>query len=375
MYNEFRYRKNNDHITKDLITPVICNFDTVYNYKGYDYNINFDINYVQREHKIDKILVNGDCQPKEELLSKLTITCESKEVILDFIKNGKKIIEEEYKKYRKSTKETIRIFYYKSEYWVLLSKSPKRPIETIYLKKDIKEKLLKNVEKFFDNETRKSYLNYGIPYKSVCMIYGPPGTGKTSIIKSIASNLDCDLFVLPIVKDMLDNDLVGAFGYINEQDSKERIIVIEDVDTLFDNRKEGDNNNGITLQGFLNCLDGFTCIEGTMLFLTANKPEVLDSAFVRSCRIDFKIKLDYADKYQTEKMFHKFLPKQKDKFNDFYKLINHKQYTTASLQEFLFYNRDCEDIIELIDQLYDIIDYNDPKNFEILKEENKNFYS
>ena len=67
------------------------------------------------------------------------------------------------------------------------------------------------------------------------------------------------------------------------------------------------NENGITLQGFLNCLDGFTCVEGTMLFLTANKPEVLDYAFIRSCRIDHKIELDYADKYQTKNMFLKIL--------------------------------------------------------------------
>ena len=43
-----------------------------------------------------------------------------------------------------------------------------------------------------------------------------------------------------------------------------------------------------------------------MLFLTANKPEVLDFAMIRSCRIDNKIELDYADKYQTKKMFETF---------------------------------------------------------------------
>ena len=45
------------------------------------------------------------------------------------------------------------------------------------------------------------------------------------------------------------------------------------------------------------------------------------------------------------------------------------------LQEFFFYNRDCEDILIIIDKFIDIIEKNDPKNYEILKEENKNFYS
>ena len=45
------------------------------------------------------------------------------------------------------------------------------------------------------------------------------------------------------------------------------------------------------------------------------------------------------------------------------------------LQEFLFYNRDCEDILEIKDKFIKIVEKNDPKNFEIVKDENKNFYS
>jgi hypothetical protein len=45
------------------------------------------------------------------------------------------------------------------------------------------------------------------------------------------------------------------------------------------------------------------------------------------------------------------------------------------LQEFLFYNRECEDIMVIIDKFIDIIEKNDPKNFEIIKDEQKNFYS
>lgn len=109
--------------------------------------------------------------------------------------------------------------------------------------------------------------------------------------------------------------------------------------------------------------------------MTANKPEVLDAAFIRSCRIDHKLKLGYADKYQTRNMFETFLPDQIDKFDEFYSIISHKEYTTASLQELLFYNRDTDDVLKLTDKFNDIISKNDPKSFEILKDENKNFYS
>ena len=65
-------------------------------------------------------------------------------------------------------------------------------------------------------------------------------------------------------------------------------------------------------------MDGFTCVEGTMLFVTANKPEVLDFALIRSCRIDYKLELGYADEYQTKQMYEKFLPNQMEKFEGFY---------------------------------------------------------
>ena len=48
--------------------------------------------------------------------------------------------------------------------------------------------------------------------------------------------LDCDLYVLPITKHMRDPDFVEAFNYINDT-SEKPVIVIEDADTLFDDRK------------------------------------------------------------------------------------------------------------------------------------------
>ena len=299
-------------------------------------------------------------------------------MLIHFVDEARKYMDKEFKKYKKCNQETMCIYYYKKEYWCLLAKSPKRNIDTIYLKKGQREKIVGEVEKFFSDEIRNTYLSFGIPYKNITLIHGPPGTGKTSIIRSVASELDCDLYVLPITKDMLDIHLVDAFTQIDNMDGtddRKRVMVIEDIDTLFEERKEGDKNNGITLQCLLNCMDGFTCIEGTMLFVTANKPEVLDFALIRSCRIDNKIELSYADKYQTEQMFTRFLPNQKDTFKDFYDQIKHKEYTTAMLQEFLFYNRECDNILDLMEKFILIVDKNDPKNFEILKNENKNFYS
>ena len=111
-----------------------------------------------------------------------------------------------------------------------------------------------------------------------------------------------------------------------------------------------------------------------MLFLTANKPEVLDNAMIRSCRIDHKMELGYADKHQTKLMFDVFLPEQKDKFPEFYKSIKHKEYTTAMLQEFLFYNRKEENIMDIKDKFNTIVEQNSSAHFEVVKDGNQNCY-
>ena len=168
--------------------------------------------------------------------------------------------------------------------------------------------------------------------------------------------------------------LIDAIANCEEKEDRKRIIVIEDIDTIFTDRKTGDDLNSITLQGLLNCFDGFSCAEGTLLFITANSPEVFDNALLRSCRVDYRFELDYADKYQTENIFKMVLPEQKDNFNKFYKLIRSKKYTTAMLQEFLFFNRKSSDIIDKMDEFYGIIEKNDPKNFEKIKNEKENIY-
>ena len=372
-FNEWRFRRKEKPVKLKVNMPNEC--DIVIYYKDKPIRVKYTM--IKDNNDIPyKLMSQHDCSSDEEIVYQLELYGESKDLLTDFVDEAAEWHKKQKKQIKSCTKETMNIYYYKKDYWTLLSKSPKRPLSTVYLKENKLDGIMSNVKKFFSEDTRDIYLSFGIPYKSVQLVHGPPGTGKTSLIKSIASHLDCDLYILPISKDMLDTNLVDAFSYISDNEDKERIIVIEDIDTLFDGeRKEGDDHNGITLQAFLNCLDGFTCVEGTMLFLTANRPEVLDFAMIRSCRIDNKIELDYADKYQSKKMFETFLPEQKEKFKDFYKEVSHKKFTTAMLQEFFFYNRECENILDLLDGFIKIVDKNDPKNFEVVKEENKNFYS
>ncbi len=329
-----------------------------------------------------KLLRSQSCGSSEEIIYKrLSLSSGDIDTIFKLIDSSNKYCKAIINESKKTNKLTLNISYWKKEYWNFISQNPKRPIETLYLQEGVKEEIIDKIEYFFSETTRDEYISNGIPYKNVFMLYGVPGSGKTSRITTIASHFDCHIYIIPISKEITDYDLITAISYMNDDPSekavKEKtIIVIEDIDSIFTDRKKGDDNNGITLQGLLNCFDGFACVEGTLLFITANKPEVIDSAVLRSCRVDHMYELGYADKYQSESIFTQIIKdKENNSFNSFYKLIKNRQYTTAMLQEFLFYNRDSDNINGLIDEFYRIIDRNKDSHFDSSGESNDKLYS
>ncbi len=399
---EYIYDKNKDKLNNIIYTSE-CNANR-YNYNfrrykdkesiktvlPYDCDISFDVNIEGKEInftcKLETITDSNNCMKKyyhslgheggeDRLLKTFILSTESdKDYLIKFVDIATEYIKDKHEILKKSTAETIRIFYFQKDYWNMLGKAPKRPIETLYLKEGEKEKILTMVEDFFNPETRELYLSFGMPYKHIVMLYGIPGSGKTSTITAIASYFDCDIYTIPITKELTDYGLIEAFSYVNDKEDKKRIIVLEDIDCIFDSsRKEGDEHNMVTLQAILNCLDGHMCVEGTLLFMTANNPEKMDYALIRSCRIDYKLELGYADEYQTKNIYDTFLSNQKDNFNKFYKKIKHKEFTTAMLQEFLFYNRKCENILDHIPKFIEIVDKNKPSELSSGKKE-QNLY-
>ena len=360
----FEYRRRSDKELKIKICEVE---DTSFQFDYKEKMIHFQLETLTKNNGIQTILINrGGCGGVEDIiLKRLTLKSVDKEVLIDFIDVAKKFCEDQIKETKKSSNKSVKVFMWRKEYWNLLFKSPKRPIDTLYLKEGQKESLLEKVEDFYSEKTRDDYLAFGIPYKCVFMLYGVPGSGKTSAINTIASHFDCDVYVIPISKELTDYMLIDAISYLEEKEDKKRIIVIEDIDSIFTDRKKGDDtHNSLSLQALLNCFDGFSCVEGTLLFITANKPEVLDYALLRSCRIDYRFELGYADEYQTRSIFETLLPEQKDKFDKFYGKIQSKDFTTAMLQEFLFYNRKCDTIFDKINDFYQIIEKNDSNHFE-----------
>ena len=193
---------------------------------------------------------------------------------------------------------------------------------------------------------KEKYAERGDPWKFSMILYGTPGCGKTSLIKAIANDAydlynpkaKANLIIIPVKSitsaQMLKNIFFSPFlcenAYVNAMPGKNsnRIYVFDDFDhdmfisrqecleqhgnmktttkkinenmdlkpVSFESKKENflfDMQKKITLEDFLNVLDGITELNGARMFWCTNvtEPEkVFDKAFLRPGRQDMIIK-------------------------------------------------------------------------------------
>ena len=119
------------------------------------------------------------------------------------------------------------------------------------------------------------------PPKGV-LLYGPPGTGKSSLAQAIAAEIKysiCFVNCSDRINDFNFNKLLNTAP-------KQSIILVEDVDSIFSERKNADKNNQMTFSGFLNAIDGVRSQEGRIIVMTTNYKERLDPALLRPGRVD-----------------------------------------------------------------------------------------
>ncbi len=101
-------------------------------------------------------------------------------------------VEVAYEWNNKTDEKLISVYSWdiKDQYWDHCISKRKRNIDSVILPKQLKQKLLNDLDNFLDPSTSSWYAQHGIPYKRSYLLYGPPGTGKTSTIAAIASHVD-----------------------------------------------------------------------------------------------------------------------------------------------------------------------------------------
>ncbi len=106
-----------------------------------------------------------------------------------------------------------------------------------------------------------------------------------------------------------NEELKMVFNHVNKELNQNAIIVMEDIDAMTDIvhiRTESTKNSELTLECFLNLLQGTLTSSGSIFLATTNHLEKLDPAFYRDGRFDIKIKLEECDHHQFNLIYNKF---------------------------------------------------------------------
>lgn len=319
------YDEDDDEISKNKIIYKLPSFE----YKNIKATYK-DIQFTVSNINLTKVTADHDPGYKKQLV----LAFNKKVNINSFIlKDADKFYKDFVLKDNKAGR--VDIYTWDDGYWEKDKSNYERNIETLFLNTDTHDNLMSKISKFQEPKTRKIYERLGLPYKLNLLLYGPPGTGKSSFIEIIASQYKKTIRYMHVTPKIKDTDFSKAICRLGGKD----ILVCEDIDCLFVDRKKNDKDkNGMTFSGLLNCFDGITGGKnGLMIFMTTNYKCNLDSALMRPGRIDLMEEFTYMNKNTLENMIRFYFQNNfnMDDFNKFAKYIEELNVTGAILSNFL----------------------------------------
>lgn len=232
-----------------------------------------------------------------------------------------------------------------------LLNNTRKDFDTLYLRKDDLQKLFTSIDQFKNKKEMLEEL--GLQNKLNILLYGKPGTGKSTTIVTIATFLERDIYYLDLKNVKTNNDLQMMIEYVNKNVQNGGIIVLEDIDAMTNvvlKRKDvtesrvndliNSKNSELSLEYFLNILQGTLTLDDSIFIVTTNHIDHLDPAFYRDGRFDVKIELKLCNRYQINKIYYKFLNRNvpedllqkipEDKFSPATIIFHVKDYIYAS---------------------------------------------
>ena len=189
-----------------------------------------------------------------------------------------------------------------------------KTIDNIFLEQTIKSNIINNLENFINN--KQQYLDFGMSRKISFLLHGEPGNGKSSLIYAIAKTYKRNIYKIDLT--LSKSNFMTQINTIPQGS----IIVFEDIDTISvshdrshqveeENKKEKNkgNNDDINLENILEILDGYCYFNECMIFMTTNHIDKLDSALIRSGRMDHKVKFENVSEEQICQIIKYFYKK------------------------------------------------------------------
>jgi len=212
--------------------------------------------------------------------------------------------------------------------WESATQLPPRTMDSVILAEGQAELIVNDLQDFLDDEKR--YSEIGIPYHRGYLFYGPPGTGKTSFAKALGRHFNKSIAYLSLKDIEKDSTLLQLIANV-----RNAILVLEDID-VYSAATSREDGAGASLSALLNALDGITTPHGLITIMTTNHEDKLDPALIRSGRIDFKMKIDYARSEQVERLYERFYEKRMTMKDEIFDL----SISMSDIAEILKVNKD-----------------------------------
>jgi mitochondrial chaperone BCS1 len=249
--------------------------------------------------------------------------------------------------------------YMYNDGWDYVAGYSPRLLDSVVLEPGEKEHLLQDVAQF--RRSRQRYEHLGVPYHRGYLFYGPPGTGKTSLVSALAAYFGISVYTVNL-SDFTDQSLLVAVNQV----PRNSVLLFEDIDCMRgsqarvqadpDSVQNGSvvtkgnasTQNGITLSGLLNVLDGFHAPTGVLFVMTTNHVEKLDQALLRPGRIDYKLYLGRASDSQKAELYRRFFPESSEMEAQEFVEASRSAETMAEFQGLLLALQQEEDRMDMV---------------------------
>lgn len=149
-----------------------------------------------------------------------------------------------------------------------------------------------------------------VPSKGI-LFYGAPGTGKTSLAKAIAAEKKMELFLINPSMVMGENGERKVLETIelakrSAQVSGEPVVLlIDEIDAIAQKRSSSSSDKVLVM--LMNEVDKLSPNDNVIIIATTNRREALDSAIIRSGRIDQSVEVGLPNSEDKEKILNIYL--------------------------------------------------------------------
>ena len=172
--------------------------------------------------------------------------------------------------------------------------------------------------------SRKWFEERQVPWKMGLCLHGKPGTGKTAFCRSVAQALDLPVFLLDLAT--MDNRDLRSCWSSRISCNTPCMAVVEDIDGVFEGRRNiAREEDGLTFDCLLNCIDGVEETKGVLFVITTNRVETLDPALAvatdggrtsRPGRIDYLVEMPVLDQEGRRKLASRILRGYDDRIEE-----------------------------------------------------------